>query len=66
MSTLVTIYSEFDRLEIEADKDDGTVWVRGYKSNTTVALDLDRAARAQLRAALDQADAIESRLDQAA
>lgn len=65
MSTTVHMYSEFDRLEIEANED-GTVWVRGYKSHTSVSLTLDRAARAQLRAALDQADAIESRLDQAA
>lgn len=66
MSTTVHMYSEFDRLEIEANEDDGTVWVRGYQSHTSVSLTLDRAARAQLRAALDQADAIESRLDQAA
>lgn len=54
MSTTLHINDEFDRLTIECNEDEATVWIRTGQS--TVSLDLSRANRDALRAALDEAD----------
>lgn len=68
MASLTSLYSEFDQLtfEVESDnpEDDQTIWIRSFRTRgDTVSLNLSRADRAKLRAALDQADAIADKGD---
>lgn len=61
-SAMTCLYSEFDRLRIEAD-DSGTIWIRSSNDaecGATVALNLSRHDRDALRRALDQAAEINS------
>lgn len=64
MSASIYLYSEFDGpLRIEPGEDDVSpcVWIRSSKGTpVSVALTLDAADRAKLRAALDELDAREA------
>lgn len=55
MSTTLHINDEFDRLTIECNEDEPTVWIRTAQWDS-VSLQLSRANRDALRAALDEAD----------
>ena len=62
MSAMLTLFSEFDRLEVEVVGQ--TLWVRSRgefgQIKDAIALTLDRKDRAHLRAALDALDALEA------
>lgn len=60
MRKRVHMYSELDEIRCDVAEAESayapTIWIRG--DNSAVSLTFDRADRAKLRAALDQADAI--------
>lgn len=58
MSASMSLFSEFDRLRIECDDDQSTVWIHTRRGDS-VALNLSRRDRDALRAALDQADRLD-------
>lgn len=58
-ATTVHLYSEFDALQINADKE-GAVWIRSR--HATVSLTLDAADRTKLRAALAAVTTAEQRV----
>lgn len=58
MSATIHMFSE-NGLSFQCSDDEPTIWVRSDRTRDTVSIDLtDKADRAKLRAALDQADKI--------
>jgi hypothetical protein len=56
-ASMFLVGDEYGALEIEASDD--AIWVRERRCGDVIALTLDRAHRARLRAALDKLDAAE-------
>ena len=62
MSAMISIHSDWSQISVECEEDgvsgSPTIWIRSHRDSKTVAINLSRADRAKLRAALDEADAI--------
>ena len=59
MSATIRFFSEFDKLSFECCDDEPSICIYSRRTGDSVRLNLfDKADRAKLRAALDQADAI--------